>query len=295
MWYDFDVLVSCITLYTLLTLLPQSYIHYYFDPIFFVAHVSKECHQLLGPGFMCGSIDFWTDEHCKESYGALVVDMLAEQYDMENGQSLFMCWETKEKLMNGKSMEDSPLVTDKPFLDHLEYVLNFERFTNSKTIAIVTEWMFESTAEGKVQKDDFGSLAADGGSNAVGVVQEYKVVGQEQGGQTNKTNFTICHANQQECSGGFAAGTAKFASFPNEPLGKVLEKNHLIQVRMNQNGGCMDCYGGVQDSKSRHPKLNPASANKMRWHGKLCQTDNNFMCCTFICWIFSLLSLIPHC
>jgi hypothetical protein len=39
----------------------------------------------------------------------------------------------------------------------------------------------------------------------------------------------------------------------------------------------MDCYGGVQDSKSRHPKLNPAPANKVRWHGELCQTNNNFM------------------
>jgi hypothetical protein len=42
--------------------------------------------------------------------------------------------------------------------------------------------MFESTAEGKVQMDDFGSLAADGRSNVVGAVQEYEVVGQEQGG-----------------------------------------------------------------------------------------------------------------
>jgi hypothetical protein len=57
----------------------------------------------------------------------------------------------------------------------------------------------------------------------------------------------------------------------------MLEKNHSIQVRMNQNGGCMDCYGGVQDSKSHHPKLNPVPANKVRWHGGLCQTNNNFV------------------
>jgi hypothetical protein len=163
----------------------------------------------------------------------LVMDMLAEQYDMENGQSLFMSRETKEKLMNGKLMEDSPIVTRKPILDHLEYVLNFEHFKKSKIIANVTEWMFESMAEGKVQKDDFGRLAADGGSNAVGAVQEYKVVGQEQGGRINNTNFTICHAHQQERSGGVAVGTAKFVSLPNEQLEKVLEKNHSIQVRMN--------------------------------------------------------------
>jgi hypothetical protein len=54
------------------------------------------------------------------------VDMLAEGYDMENGQSLFMSQETKEKLMNLKLMEDCLLVTGKPILDHFEYVLNFE-------------------------------------------------------------------------------------------------------------------------------------------------------------------------
>jgi hypothetical protein len=78
--------------------------------------------------------------------------------------------------------------------------------------------MFESMAEGKVQKYDFSHPAADGESNAVGAVQEYEVVGQEQGGRTNNTDFTIYHTHQQECAGGFAAGTAKFASLPNKPL-----------------------------------------------------------------------------
>lgn len=249
---------------------------------------------MLGPGFMCGNIDFWTDGHRKESYGALVVDLLAERYDMENGQSLFMSRETKDKLMKEK-LDDSPLVTGKPMLDHLEYCLNFERFTKAKTVVNVTEWMFESTDEGKVQKEDFGRLAADGGSNAVGAVQEYEVVGREQGGRTNNTDFTICHAHQQERSGGFAAGTAKFASLPNEPLGKVLGKNHSVQVRMNRNGGRMDCYGGVQDNKSRDPKLNMAPANEVRWHGKLCRTCNDFVCRTFKCHMYSLLYWIVHC
>ena len=80
--------------------------------------------------------------------------------------------------------------------------------------------MFESTAEGKVWKDDFGCQAADGGCNAVGAVQEYEAVGREQGGRTNNTDFTICHAHLQELSGGFAVGTAMFASLPNEHAGK---------------------------------------------------------------------------
>jgi len=41
--------------------------------------------------------------------------------------------------MNEILMEDSLLVTGKPILDHLEYVLNYEHFTKSKTIANVNE------------------------------------------------------------------------------------------------------------------------------------------------------------
>jgi hypothetical protein len=37
------------------------------------------------------------------------------------------------------------------------------------------------------------------------------------------------------------------------------------------------------------------SKPKGRWHGKLCQTDNNFMCCTFISQMFLLFYLVPHC
>jgi hypothetical protein len=41
-------------------------------------------------GFLSGTIDFWTDSHCKQQFGGFVVDTIAENYEIENGQVLFM-------------------------------------------------------------------------------------------------------------------------------------------------------------------------------------------------------------
>jgi hypothetical protein len=51
-------------------------------------------------GFLSGTIDFWTDSHCKQQFGCFVFDMIAEKYDMENGQALFMSRKTKSKLQD---------------------------------------------------------------------------------------------------------------------------------------------------------------------------------------------------
>ncbi len=41
-------------------------------------------------GFLSGTIEFWTDSHRKQQFGCFVVDTIAEKYEMENGQVLFM-------------------------------------------------------------------------------------------------------------------------------------------------------------------------------------------------------------
>jgi hypothetical protein len=38
--------------------------------------------------FWSGLIDFWTDSHRKQQFGCFVVDMIAEKYEMENGQAM---------------------------------------------------------------------------------------------------------------------------------------------------------------------------------------------------------------
>eukprot|EP00957_Ditylum_brightwellii_P086134 6553768-Ditylum_brightwellii.AAC.1 len=53
----------------------------------------------LGDGFVSGSIDFWTDPHCRQCFGAFITDMLAEKYDIMIGNrtnQLFMSRDTKE-------------------------------------------------------------------------------------------------------------------------------------------------------------------------------------------------------
>ena len=87
--------------------------------------------------------------------------------------------------------------------------------------------MFESIVEAKIDSDDFNQLAADGGSNTIGSIQDFEVVTREEG-RTNYTDFVVCFSHQNEGSAGYASGTVKFVDAPNEELGAVLAKNHDI-------------------------------------------------------------------
>lgn len=211
---------------------------------------------------MSGNIDFWTDPHRHECFGAFILDLIAFKYDMKNGLSLFMSDHTKNKL------DDSLFVTGKQILSHLEFPLNFERFTKAKTCDNVMQWMRDSVDEAMIENDDFNQLAADGGSNAIGSIQEFEVVARDEG-RTTSTDFGVCVSHQNERSGGLASGTTKFKEMENEALGLILIKNHENQVRLNRSGTRMDSYNGVQDQKERNPHVGAEPCGGTRWGGKL--------------------------
>ena len=79
--------------------------------------------------FLSGTIDFWTDSHRKQQFGCFVVDMIAEMYEMENGQAVFMSRMTKSRLW------DQDLIfanySAAPTLASLEYPMNFEMFVST--------------------------------------------------------------------------------------------------------------------------------------------------------------------
>ena len=208
---------------------------------------------------MSGNIDFWTDSHRREQFGAFMIDLLAHKYDMCNGRSVFMSKKTRESLDDGDFIE-----CDDPELSSLSFPLNFERFTKPKTCKNVKEWMSESLVASKLDKEDFIQLSADGGSNAIGSVQEFEVIGREEG-RSNSTDFAVCFAHQNERSGGYASGTAKFADNPNEQLGEHLKKNHEIQVFVNRAPKRMDEYNGIQTKKKRSPMIGPIIGNETHW------------------------------
>lgn len=253
------------------------------------AKMNAERREELGEGFMSGTIDFWTDSHRKEAFGAFVIDMTAEKYKMADGSEFFMSRETREKLdeelfMTGISLSyfymsldtNSPLTlqnitsfllilhsTGKPTLDCLEMILNFERFTESKTCTAVSDWMRESSSEAKVEDSDFAQLSADGASNAIGSVQEFEVLTRPE--RPNEVDFNVCLAHQNERSGGMASGTIKNAE-SNYELGAELKKNHEIQVRIGRAPNRMKVLREVQEKKGRLPILAPDPAAEVRWN-----------------------------
>jgi hypothetical protein len=89
--------------------------------------IMAECCLELLSGFLSGTIDFWTDSHRKQQFGCCVVDTIAEKYEMENGQVLFMRRMTRSRLQDDIFADDCAT----PKLGSLEYPMNFELFVST--------------------------------------------------------------------------------------------------------------------------------------------------------------------
>jgi hypothetical protein len=95
--------------------------------------------------------------------------------------------------------------------------------------------MFESFREATVLNGDFLQLAADGVSNAIGSIAEFKSLSRPT--RSNDVALSVCIAHQNERSGGYASGTIVFAEPANDELGLIIDKSPKIQVRTET--GCI--------------------------------------------------------
>ena len=91
--------------------------------------IMPECRLELISGFLSGTIDFWTASHRKQQFGCFVVDMIAEKYEMEYGQALFMSRMTKIRLRDQDLIFANYCAA--PLLASLEHPINFEMFVST--------------------------------------------------------------------------------------------------------------------------------------------------------------------
>ncbi len=131
--------------------------------------------------------------------------------------------------------------------------------------------MQDSCAESGILSEDWAQLSADGGSNAIGSIQEYEVVFRSEGWQTS-VECNICYSYQNEHSGGYASGTMKFADKPTEELGAILRKSHEIQVLISRAPKRMKLYSDNQWRQGCKPLLAPDPAGETRWNGCIDET-----------------------
>ena len=151
----------------------------------------------------------------------------------------------------------------------LEFVGNFERFEQAKTIDNVVDWMKESTTELRILHGDLNQLCADGASNASGSIAEYEATTRTQ--RSNDVDVDVCISHQNQRSAGYASGTIDFAEPVNEKLGSVIRKNHDIAVHVSRSHTRMSVYKGVQERRKRKPQLKPVVGNDTRWDS--CQAE----------------------
>jgi hypothetical protein len=80
-----------------------------------LAHICANSDYAVS-GFLSGTIDFWIDSHCMRQFGCFIVDMIAEKYEQETGQILFMSRMTRSRLQDDIFAYDHGT----PKLGHLE-------------------------------------------------------------------------------------------------------------------------------------------------------------------------------
>ena len=93
-------------------------------------------------------------------------------------------------------------------------------------------WLDESTTSVKTMPSDYNQMAADGASNAIGSILELET--RTRTVRSNDVDLSICCAHQNERARGYASSTQEYANPVNLELGKVLNKSHSIQVRLNR-------------------------------------------------------------
>lgn len=150
-----------------------------------------------------------------------------------------------------------------PRLAVLEFVGNFERFEQAKTIANVVEWMEESIEELRIDDGDLNQLCADGASNASGSIAEYEALARTR--RSNNVDIDVCISHQNQRSAGYASGTIDFADPVNEELGSTIRKSHDITVHVSRSHSRMSMYNAVLERRNRKPRLKPIIGNDTRW------------------------------
>ena len=78
---------------------------------------------------MSGTINFWTESFCRESFAVMMIDLIAEKYLLKNGQTLFMSKDTSSKIPTGQMIGEATL-------DLLEAPLNFQRFEKESKLLL---------------------------------------------------------------------------------------------------------------------------------------------------------------
>jgi hypothetical protein len=211
----------------------------------------------LGSNFASTNSDFYRNPERRESYGCIVATMAALQYNLKDGQKLFV---SKQSLNEGVS---NLLTCSTGVLSQMETVNSFKRFDGGHTGKAIGQWLAEEHASKGLLPQYVGYHCTDGASNAVASACQYELLT----AINRSSSFTHykCLAHQTNRSAKFASGTGDFKQNSNSNLAKVLGKAHSIIARVHRSTARLDVLCGVQRSLKRSPILLPSPGVTTRW------------------------------
>ena len=192
------------------------------------ALIVQECYVELIDSFLSSNSNFWWEPVWQESYGAVIVSIVAHMYHFVDGRCLFISNKTRSKI------PDSKLINKDGTKAKLDFVVNFEQFTETHTGANIGKWLDKSHKEAAVKHSYVGHHCVDGASNAWSSVEEFEWITRSE--RSTKIKATKCPPHQNNRSSKMASGTADLKVNANPLLGSILKKSHLIQSRINTSG-----------------------------------------------------------
>lgn len=186
--------------------------------------------------------------------------MIARRYTFKDNRSLFISSKTIKEL--GANM----LAISNGELKDLEFVVNFQLFSEKKTGAAIGRWLVLSHEEKGIHPKFVGHHSTDGASNAVKSKEEYDWMTQLN--RSTTMEHEKCHAHQNERSGRYASGTGDYVDNANEELSVVLRKCHKIMARLHRSEARLKILTTVQERNQRTKIRRPNPGVVTRWNSE---------------------------
>jgi hypothetical protein len=141
--------------------------------------------------------------------------MIAEKYELENGQALFISRKTRTRLQDDIFANNCAA----PTLASLEYSMNFKMFVSICNLNSVFSWLTDWFDHGLLHR--VASWKVKIWLHHIGILGFATWTAFWVG---SLVGLSLGSSHQNECSGHYASGTMKFVDKPNEELGAILRK-----------------------------------------------------------------------
>ena len=171
-----------------------------------------ERQSFLEHSFVGLQTNFWTDPARKDSFGAIIASVIADNYGFKNGDMQFMSQKTLRSLTPSQSDE---MIDNRANLDKMNVAITFKSFgTGSKKAIALGKWTDESCKVANIEPNSVGVQSADGAGLAGCSSYKWNI----RRNRLSENKIVWCHAHKNNLSIRDACGVGACVVNKNEYL-----------------------------------------------------------------------------